>query len=216
VLDETGIDRLRLGSLEPWGVRAPLVDLLRDDPRLLPMLHLPLQSGSERILRAMRRPITARGYLQVAARLFTARPDLALYLDVMVGFPGETDRDFDDTLAVLGDLAWTKLHVFPFSARRGTPAAALEGAVPPEVKRERARRLIDLSDERFRRRLAARVGSADEVLMERGGSGHTRDHFPCRVPTAIPGELLRVKLHGTSPDGCLLEGARAEAAAAVG
>src|SRR5262249_18849552 len=104
---------LRLGWLEPWGVRPDLVQLLADEPRFLPMLHLPLQSGSERILRAMRRPMTAARYLEVVEQVFAARPELALYLDVLVGFPGESDADFAATVRFLDQFPWTKLHAFP-------------------------------------------------------------------------------------------------------
>jgi threonylcarbamoyladenosine tRNA methylthiotransferase MtaB len=197
VLDETGLERLRLGSLEPWGVRAELIDLFRDEPRFLPMLHLPLQSGSERILRAMRRPITAARYRAIVDALFEARPDLALYLDVLVGFPGETDDDFEDTLRFLEGFPWTKLHVFPYSPRRDTPAATLQDQVPAEIKKARVRTLVDLSEARFAERLAARVGSRDEVLVEENESGHTRDHFPCRIANARRGEIVPVRLVGT-------------------
>jgi threonylcarbamoyladenosine tRNA methylthiotransferase MtaB len=194
VLAETSIPRLRVGSLEPWGVREDLVALLADEPRFLPMLHLPLQSGSERILRAMRRPITAARYLELVTRLLEMRKELAIYLDVLVGFPGETDRDFAATLTVLDRFAWTKLHVFPYSARPGTLAANLDDVVPDAIKRERVRHLVDASAVRFATRMAARVGSTDEVLVESTGRGHTRDHFPCRVAGAAPGEIARVRI----------------------
>ncbi|HJZ86163.1 MAG TPA: tRNA (N(6)-L-threonylcarbamoyladenosine(37)-C(2))-methylthiotransferase MtaB [Polyangia bacterium] len=200
VLRETRIERVRLGSLEPWGVRPELLALLRHEPRFLPMLHLPLQSGSERILRAMRRPITAARYLAVVEQVFAARPELALYLDVLVGFPGESDADFAATVRFLDQFPWTKLHVFPYSARPGTPAAALPDQVPPALKKERVRLLVDASDARFCARMAARVGSDDEVLVEQDASGHTRDHFPCRVAGAARGALVRVHLGGLTPE----------------
>jgi threonylcarbamoyladenosine tRNA methylthiotransferase MtaB len=205
VLDETGLSRLRLGSLEPWGVRPDLVALLAADRRMLPMLHLPLQSGSERMLRAMRRPITAARYRQVVDTLFAARPDLALYLDVLVGFPGETDEDFAASYAFVEALPYAKLHVFPYSPRPGTPAASLPDPVPPAVKKARVRALCDASEARFGSRMAARIGSSDEVLVEEGGVGHTRDHFPCRVLGAAAGGLVPVMIDGVAADGQRLE-----------
>jgi threonylcarbamoyladenosine tRNA methylthiotransferase MtaB len=194
VLAETSIPRLRLGSLEPWGVREDLVALLADEPRFLPMLHLPLQSGSERILRAMRRPFTAVRYLELVTRLVQVRKDLAIYVDVLVGFPGETEGDFAATLAVLDRFNWTKLHVFPYSVRPGTPAAGLSDVVPDAIKHQRVRHLVDASSSRFASRMAARVGGTDEVLVESTGCGYTRDHFPCRVPGAPPREIARVHI----------------------
>lgn len=204
ILDKTSIERVRLGSLEPWGVRPDLIDLLAHEPRFLPMLHLPLQSGCERILSAMGRPMTAARYRQTVQKLFAAQPELALYLDVLVGFPGETDADFEETMALLRDFPWTKLHVFPYSARQGTPAAELANRVPAQVVQARVRKLIDWSDGRFSMRMAGRVGSTCEVLMEAGGVGHTRDHFPCRIDgvarnTLIKAELVDVDVTSSDP-----------------
>jgi threonylcarbamoyladenosine tRNA methylthiotransferase MtaB len=194
LLRETELPRLRLGSLEPWGVRPELVELYRREPRLMPSMHLPLQSGSERILRAMRRPITAERYLATVERLLDARPELALTLDVLVGFPGETEEDFEATCGLLARFPWVKLHVFPYSPRPDTPAAALPDDVPRELKRARARRLIDWSDERLLYHLRSKVGHTDQVLMERGGQGKLRDGTAVHVDPQPAGTLLQVRI----------------------
>jgi threonylcarbamoyladenosine tRNA methylthiotransferase MtaB len=182
VLDGTSVPRLRLGSIEPWGLRPDFLALYAGEPRLLPSLHVPLQSGSDAVLRAMRRPITAAGYLAAAERALAARPDTTLFIDVLVGFPGETDADFASTVALLARLPFTKLHVFPYSERPGTPAArSTAPRVPDPVKRARVRQLLDWSDERFRARLAARAGEPDEVVAESADRGHTRDNLPVHL-----------------------------------
>lgn len=207
VLAETSVQRLRLGSLEPWGVRADLMQLLADEPRLMPSLHLPLQSGSERVLQAMRRPISARRYQKLVEELFRARPDLSLWLDVIAGFPGETDAEHAESLAFVEALPFTRLHVFPYSIRQGTPAAALPGHLPEEVKQARVQAFLNLSESRFLQKLQARVGSLDEMVLEQGGRGHTRDNLPVQLedaaglPLALDdarGERLEVVLVGVS------------------
>jgi threonylcarbamoyladenosine tRNA methylthiotransferase MtaB len=206
VLDETGLERLRIGSLEPWGVRPDLAGLLRDSSRLMPSIHLPLQSGSEAMLRAMRRPITAQRYRSIVEQLQASRPDLTLWLDVIAGFPGETDALFAESLEFISSLNFTRLHVFPYSIRPGTPAAGMPDQVPDEVKRERVGRLLALSDARFQTWLASRVGTTDEVLVELGGRGHTRDNLPIQLidpAGAARGEVIRVRLTGVAGDRLL-------------
>lgn len=207
VLAETEVRRLRLGSLEPWGVRPDLIQLLADEPRLLPSLHLPLQSGSERILQAMRRPISARRYHKLVEDILQARPDLTLWLDVIAGFPGETDAEHGESLAFVEALPFTRLHVFPYSLRHGTPAAALPQHVPEDVKQARVLAFLSLSEARFLQRLQARVGSTDEILLEQGGRGHTRDNLPIQLEDGLGqplvldgqrGEPLAVRLVGVA------------------
>jgi len=181
ILTETDLPRLRLGSVEPWGVRPDLLALLREDPRFLPSLHLPLQSGCDRTLRAMKRPMGAQTYRQLIDRVLEACPNLTLWLDVIAGFPGETSQDFDQCVDFVEALPFARLHVFPYSPRRGTPAASLPAPVPPAIIRARVTRLLSLSAERWQQTLQARIGHDAHILVESGGRGHTRDNLPVQL-----------------------------------
>jgi len=198
VLAETGVPRIRFGSLEPWGVTDAFVEVFAAEDRLLPFLHLPLQSGSASVLKRMRRPCTPGFYRARVERIVAAKPDLFLSTDVLTGFPGETEAEFAEGLAFIESLPFAHLHVFPYSPRAGTAAADLPGQVPPEVKRERAHALIALSDAMKAGRLAAQVGTVSEVLAEAAGKGHTHNHFPVRIagPAPAPGTLLACRITG--------------------
>ncbi len=143
ILAHTDIPRLRLSSLEPWDI-APGFFALWANPRLLPHLHMPLQSGSDRILRRMARRTSQAAFRQLAADARTAIPDLNLSTDLIVGFPGETDADFDESLAYTAEIGFSRLHVFSYSQRPGTAAATMPEQVAGPVKKERARRMIEL------------------------------------------------------------------------
>ncbi len=164
LLAETEVERLRLSSVEPMDWTDELLELVAGEPRIAKHVHAPLQSGSDRILRRMYRRYRARHY---ADRILAARrlmPRAAIGADVMVGFPGETDADFEETRRLIQDLPFTYLHVFTYSARPSTPAAALPDQVPAPVKRERNRILRELASQKgdaFRRSL---VGSRLSVI----------------------------------------------------
>lgn len=164
-LVDMGTDmRFRLSSVEPHGLHDRLLDTMAGSPDVCPQLHVPVQSGSDRILAAMGRPGSRQALLEriEAARRFI--PDLALGLDVLCGFPGETDDDFAQTEALVTASGAVTLHVFPFSPRPKTPAADLADDVPPAVKAERVARLRALSHERRCRQTASRVGRRVEVV----------------------------------------------------
>lgn len=200
ILRATSLPRIRLGSIEPWSVRTELMELLASERRLLPSLHLPLQSGSEQVLRRMARPLKARDYAQKVQRLVELCPELTLWVDVMTGFPGETEAEFEESYRFIEALPFTRLHVFPYSERPGTPAADFRSGVPVPLRQERARKLQALSNVRFFQRLSARLGSEDEVLVEADLRGHTRDNLPVslalRGGSVVPerGSIIRVKL----------------------
>ena len=165
ILDVPGLRRVRLSSILPAYFTDELIELIAGAPRLCPHLHIPLQSGSDRILRPMRRPYNTRIYRLLVERLSKAIPDLGLGADVIVGFPGETDADFTETRALIEALPFSYLHVFSYSDRKGTEAVGLPDHLPSRVITERSRMLRRLSQAlnlAFRRRL---VGQRQEVLV---------------------------------------------------
>ena len=191
VLEQTELPRLRLSSLEPWDLDEAFFELWAD-PRLCRQLHLPLQAGCDETLRRMGRRITTDAYGRLVEAARAAIPDLALTTDIMVGFPGEDERAFAESLDFVGRMEFARLHVFPFSPRPGTPAARMEGQVPMEVRRERARRMRELGAElaeTFRRRF---VGREMAVLWERrraDGLWHGLTDNYLRVVTRCPAGL---------------------------
>ncbi|HMN27014.1 MAG TPA: MiaB/RimO family radical SAM methylthiotransferase, partial [Caldilineaceae bacterium] len=145
LLEETPIARLRLSSLEPWELADGFFDLWRQAPdRLCPHLHLPLQEGADPQLRRMARRCTTDSFRDLVQMARSAIPDLVLTTDLIVGFPGESEADFEDGLAFVGEMRFTHAHIFPFSARAGTAAASFADQVPAPVKKERSRRVHPL------------------------------------------------------------------------
>ncbi|MBC7098932.1 MiaB/RimO family radical SAM methylthiotransferase [Candidatus Bipolaricaulota bacterium] len=159
--------RYRLGSLNPEGVTDPLVELFAEEPRLCPYFHLPLQSGADRILRAMGRPYSAAEYRERAQRLLERVPKATLGADVMVGFPGEDERAFQETIDLLEALVPLNVHIFRFSPRPGTKAAYLKPRVPARVQARRAAELAALASQWAGEVAAGFVGRTLEVLLER-------------------------------------------------
>lgn len=146
ILGHTDIPRLRLSSLEPWDISPDFFDLWQD-PRLLPHLHLPLQSGSDRILRRMARRTNQVSFRQLADEARGVIPKLNLSTDIIVGFPGESEHDFQESLDYVAEIGFSRLHVFTYSRRPGTAAAKMDGQLPKAVKKERVRRMIALGQE---------------------------------------------------------------------
>jgi tRNA-2-methylthio-N6-dimethylallyladenosine synthase len=202
-----GLARLRFTTSHPEHVDRSLGEALRDLRRLCPYLHLPFQSGSDRVLQSMRRGHTRAQYLEIIARLRDAVPDLALSSDVIVGYPGETPDEFEDTLAVLEDVGFDSLFVFAYSPRPGTSAALVADDVPGEEKQRRLQVVLDYQQRRQREQHAVRVGAVEEVLVDSldgGGrvSGRT-PHF--RIVHFDGGEdllgrLVKVEVTGAGPN----------------
>ena len=188
--------RFRLSSIEPTDIDEDVIALLAaSDGRICRHLHIPLQSGSSEVLAAMDRRYDAPYFAELVARLRTAIPALSLTTDAIVGFPGETEAQFEETCALCRTAAFSKIHVFPYSRREGTPAAARPGQVLPEVKNDRARRLRTLSDELRAEDFARRVGSVEGVLVEGKGFGMTESYHKVPVPAgATTGEVVRLAL----------------------
>ena len=164
-----GIERLRFTTSHPLDMDDELIALFGDEPKLMPYLHLPFQSGSDRILKVMNRRHTAAEYEAVIGKVREARPDIALSTDIIVGFPGETDADFDQTLMLAARARFAQAFSFKYSARPGTPAAALEDQVPEALKRERLYALQSLIDGDRHAFDRATVGRRLEVLFEARG-----------------------------------------------
>jgi tRNA-2-methylthio-N6-dimethylallyladenosine synthase len=195
-----GIERIRFTSPHPKDFREPVVRAVAECAAVCEHVHLPLQSGSSRILKAMRRTYTRERYVALAERLRAAVPDLALGTDIIVGFPGETEDDFRQTLEVVEEVGYESAFTFVYSPRAGTEAAAMPDQVPHEEKIERLERLVEVTQRVARERHAARVGRVEQVLVE-GPSrtdasllrGRTRRNTTVNfVGSAAPGELVEV------------------------
>lgn len=165
-LSVEGVQRVRLGSLESVEVEMRLLQLMAREPRLLRHLHLPLQSGCDKILRAMHRPYDTQRFSRLLADIRAQVPDVAITTDIIVGFPGETEEDFAVTLDFAKKCGFAKMHIFPYSKRKGTPAAEMPQQVDEAVKSERAARLAQVDDALHQSTLAAMVGKLEEVLFE--------------------------------------------------
>ncbi|MFA5057750.1 MAG: tRNA (N6-isopentenyl adenosine(37)-C2)-methylthiotransferase MiaB [Opitutaceae bacterium] len=161
-----GLARLRFTSPHPRGFKPDLVEAYGRLPKLCEYVHLPLQSGSNRILRAMNRPYTRERYLEIVAALRAVRPDMYFSTDIIVGFPGETEEDFAQTCALFAAVNYDMAYIFKYSIRTGTPAATMPGQVPEEVKEERNQILLRLLEKNSRRRNQALIGTVQEVLVE--------------------------------------------------
>jgi tRNA-2-methylthio-N6-dimethylallyladenosine synthase len=205
VAEIPGIVRLRYSTSHPCDVDDDLIAAHRDLPQLSPQLHLPVQSGSDRILDAMNRRHTRADYLRTIDRLRAARPDLALTSDFIVGFPGETEDDFSDTLSLVNDVGYSDSFSFKYSQRPGTPGATMTEQVPEEVKSERLARL-QAAIKRHQAAFNARcVGCDFDVLMEKRGrdagqlTGRSPYLQPVQVmaPQDLIGRMVSVTITGT-------------------
>ena len=188
--------RFRIGSIEPMDVTGEFVSLLAEaEGRICRHLHLPLQSGSSRVLREMARPYDAHEFRQLADFLRASVPSIALTTDIIVGFPGETDEDFEDTCALARHVGFSKIHVFPYSKREGTPAAARADQVPPEAKAARTARLRALSDELAAADRASRVGTVELALVETPETATAESYHEVPAPAGAKiGSLVPAKV----------------------
>lgn len=202
VLDVPGVQRLRLGSLESVEVEPRLLTLMQEDARFCRHLHLPLQSGCDKTLQAMHRPYTTAKFKTLLADIKTKVPDIAITTDVIVGFPGETEADFETTCKFAESCGFSKMHIFPFSARKGTPAEKFAGAVTEAVKKERADILGRIDETMHKTFLQAMVGQTAEVLFEQpagedyfeGLTGNYQRVFVKSGGRNLGGEILPVKI----------------------
>lgn len=201
------IERIRYTTSHPRDMEESLILAHRDIPKLMPYMHLPVQSGSDRILKAMNRKHTAQFYLDILDRVRAVRPDIALSSDFIVGFPGETDQDFEDTLDVVRKVGYQSAYSFKYSPRPGTPAAAIQAAiVKEEVKQERLLRLQALLTKQFEAFNARTVGMTMPVLIERKSlkEGQIQGRSPYNQSVNVEGkerligQIVDVKIEGSS------------------
>jgi threonylcarbamoyladenosine tRNA methylthiotransferase MtaB len=164
ILEHTGVERLRLSSIEPMDWSDELIDLVAGSPRIARHAHVPLQTGSDRVLRRMHRKYRPWHYADRIRRIRAALPMAAIGADVMVGFPGETDSEFEENRQFIASLPFTYLHVFTYSARPGTPAAEMPHQVTPELKRERNRVLRELAAEKKQAFMQSLVGQTVSTI----------------------------------------------------
>ncbi|MFL5935197.1 MAG: tRNA (N6-isopentenyl adenosine(37)-C2)-methylthiotransferase MiaB [Gaiellaceae bacterium] len=201
-----GIDRIRFTSPHPKDFRAPVIAAMAECESVCEHAHLPLQSGSTRVLKAMRRTYTRERYLRLVGELRSAIPDLALTTDLIVGFPGETEAEFEETVSAVEEVGYDGAFTFVYSPRQRTEAASMAGQVPEEVKRVRIERLIEVVQRVAEARNRERVGRVEEALVE-GPSrtdasllrGRTRRNTIVNFAgTASPGELVPVTIEAAT------------------
>ena len=215
-----GLERLRYTTSHPRDMDDALIAAHRDLPLLMPYLHLPVQSGSDRILKAMNRRHTAAEYLSLIERIKAARPDMALSGDFIVGFPGETDADFEDTLSIIRETGYASAYSFKYSTRPGTPGANLTDQIAEEVKTERLYRLQELVNKQTADFHASCVGKTLPVLIERvgrmpgqvGGRSPYLQAVHLDGSTDLIGAIHEVEIVGTSTNSLVGRLKRAAAA----
>jgi tRNA-2-methylthio-N6-dimethylallyladenosine synthase len=219
-----GLERVRFTSPHPAEFSDDVIAAMAETPNVMHQLHMPLQSGSDRVLKAMRRSYRRERYLGIIERVRAAMPDAALSTDIIVGFPGETEDDFAQTLEVVREARFAAAFTFQYSIRPGTPAATMPDQVPPEVVRERYQRLVDVVTEIAWAENRALVGSTVELLVSEGEgrkdaathrlTGRARDnrlvHF---VPPATgaadairPGDVVEVEVTYAAPHHLVADG----------
>jgi tRNA-2-methylthio-N6-dimethylallyladenosine synthase len=193
-----GIERIRFTSPHPIGYRDDLVAAFRYLPKLCPHIHFPLQSGSDRILKAMRRPYSAARFSEICDQMRGARADLAITTDIIVGFPGETDEDYQATRALVRRIGFDNAFIFRYSTRRGTPAADLPGQLPEAVKEARNQDLLALVSDIARAKNAALVGTRQAVLCEgpsKTNKARLGGRSPQNKPVVFDGDPARLAGH---------------------
>ena len=196
------LPRLRISSIDSIEADPAFYDAIASDLRLMPHLHLSLQSGDDLILKRMKRRHTRTEALEVITKFRSLRPDIVLGADFIVGFPTETEAMFENTVRIVEEADLTFLHVFPFSPRPGTPAAKMP-QTDRRVARERAAKLRALGRARFMDFCAGRVGAVERVLAESGTAGRTEQYLPVRLSDGEPGQIIEIEIAGADASGLI-------------
>jgi tRNA-2-methylthio-N6-dimethylallyladenosine synthase len=207
-LANLGVSRIRYTTSHPRDMDQDLIDAHRDVPALMPFLHLPVQSGSDHILDVMNRKHTSKAYLDIIDRLREARSDIGLSSDFIVGFPGETDKDFEQTMELVRQVGYAQCYSFKYSMRPGTPAGAMERQIPEEVKAERLKSLQDLINEQQLDFNKKTIGTTQSVLFDRKGreNGQFIGRSPYMQsvvvsgPDRLFGQVLDVRIDEAHPN----------------
>jgi threonylcarbamoyladenosine tRNA methylthiotransferase MtaB len=200
------LQRLRLSSLDPRAIDDEFLETVTQTPILCDHFHLSLQSGCDDTLIRMNRKYTTGDYDKIVERLRQIRPSAAITTDIIVGFPGESEHDFEKSLAFVESMGFARVHVFPYSLREGTKAATLPDPVPPGIKKARNIKMLALAAVLKERFLSAQIGKQAEVLMETPTQGHTRNYcMVCTVSPAKPNTLVHVHITGHNNDGLIGE-----------
>lgn len=210
-----GLVRLRISSIEITELTDEVLQIIRDNDVIVDHLHIPLQAGSNKILRLMNRKYDLAYFKQKMEQIREIRPDISLTTDIIVGFPSETEEDFQDTLSFVREVQFSKVHVFPYSRRSGTVAADMAEQVPGDVKKDRVRRLLALSKELETEYMKKFIGKTLPVLMEVNRTdyslGHTSNYLLVKVPGEYQSEdLVDVTITDVSYPYCLGEVSRSE------
>ena len=195
------LPRLRISSLDSIEADSALIDAICDDARLMPHLHLSLQAGDDMILKRMKRRHLRADTLEFVATLRARRPDMVFGADLIAGFPTETDEMFENSLSIIDEVGIPFAHVFPYSARKGTPAARIPNQVPVPVRKDRAARLRAASARQYEMLCASLVGTRQQVLVERPGLGRTPHFVPVTLDGGTPGALVEARIGGTDKTG---------------
>ena len=216
-----GLERVRFTSPHPAEFTDDVIEAMAETPNVCPALHMPMQSGSDRVLRAMRRSYRSERYLSILEKVRTAIPHAAITTDLIVGFPGETEQDFQDTLDVVAAARFSAAFTFQYSKRPGTPAAELDGQLPKAVVQERYQRLIELQERISLEENAAQIGRTVELLVAAGEgrkdsrtarmSGRARDgrlvHFTPAGADIRPGDIVTTTVTDAAPHHLIADGA---------
>lgn len=207
-----GLERLRLGSLDPNALNAHFIDTVSGIPIVMPHFHISLQSGCDRILKLMHRPYTATDAKKRILTLKAAVPNVQLSADIICSFPTESFEELKETVDFLKEIGFSHIHAFSYSKRPGTPAADMEGQIPEDEKKRRMHYFLAECGQMEAEIRAARIGSADTVLIEKAENGlavgHTEDFLEAKIKTSLPhkeGDLIKVIITGTEGEYLLCE-----------
>lgn len=201
VLETADPLRLRLGSIESVEMTDELIDFMKNDSRICNHLHLPLQSGSDEILKAMRRPYATKNFSDLTARLVKEIPEISIGTDLIVGFPGESEKNFEETINFLQTQPFSKIHVFPFSAREGTLAAGMKNQIDSQTKKNRVEKVLEIAKSKEKIFAEKLIGRTVEIISETEENnfidGLTKNYIRVYVPSNQEiklGEIVRVKI----------------------
>ena len=186
-----GLKRIRLSSIDTFDLDDKFIECLKNNDKICDHLHISLQSGSNKILKLMNRKYTCEEYLNTINKIRSVRPDISITTDVIVGFPQESDEDFNEVLDYVNKVKFSKVHVFPFSKRDGTKASIMDGQVQESIKKARAKKLIEVSDELEKEYYSKFLGKELEVLVEENIDGKSIGHTSNYIKVEIDGTLNR-------------------------